>query len=72
MLDAANQFPPAQVAAAVPLSDIIWNGGPPLNTVDGVSGVPSPSKAGPNGGAMKTITLTNNGPNTIYPFSHGS
>jgi hypothetical protein len=63
-----NQFPPDQVAAAVPVSNIIWNGGPPLDTVNGVSGVPSPSLDGPNGGAMKTITLTNNSPTMIYPF----
>jgi hypothetical protein len=48
----------------VPLSAIIWNGGPPLDTATGISGVPSPSKAG----VEKTITLTNNSPDMIYPF----
>ncbi len=60
----ANQIPPAQVAAAVPLSAIIWNGGPPLDTTNGIQNVPSPSKAD----ATKTISLTNNSPDTIYPF----
>jgi hypothetical protein len=59
-----NQIPPAQVAAKVDLDTIIWNGGAPLDTVNGISGVASPSKAS----AMKTITLTNNGPDMIYPF----
>jgi hypothetical protein len=49
----------------VPLSAIIWNGGPPLDTATGISGVPSPSKAG----VEKTITLTNNNStDMIYPF----
>ena len=65
-----NQFPPDQVAAAVPLSDIIWNGGQALPGAPGMPGnpsIPSPS----TDGAMKTVTLTNNGPATIYPFIRG-
>ncbi len=61
---AANQIPPDQVTAKVDLDTIIWNGGAPLDTTNGISGVLSPSKAG----VMKTITLTNNSPNMIYPF----
>ena len=51
----------------VPLSDIFWNGGPPLNTNSPQTNVPSPSAAG----AMKTITLTNNSNASIYPFIRG-
>jgi hypothetical protein len=51
----------------VPLSDIIWNGGPPLNTATGIQNIPSPSEAG----ATKTITIRNNGPDMIYPFLTG-
>jgi hypothetical protein len=65
-----NQFPLNQVANAVPLSNIFWNGGPPL---DGAPGMPNrPSFPSPStDGAMKTVTLTNNGPATIYPFIRG-
>ena len=70
-------LPPAQLQVPIPagqlkndqvaLSTIIWNGGPPLNTSSNFANVPSPSQAG----AMKTVALTNNGPNTIYPFLRG-
>jgi hypothetical protein len=73
---APNQIPPNQVTKAVPLSDIIWNGGPPMPGAPGITNptpppgklsFPSPSAAG----AMKTITLTNNDPEQIYPFIRG-
>jgi hypothetical protein len=63
----ANQFPTSQVTNAVPLSDIIWNGGPAMPGAPWNMSFPSPSEAG----AMKTITLTNNGPEMIYPFIRG-
>jgi hypothetical protein len=65
-----NQFPRDQIANAVPLSDIIWNGGAPLDGAPGMPGRPSfPSPSTDK--AMKTVTLTNNGPATIYPFIRG-
>lgn len=58
-------IPAGQLAGhQVPLSNIFWNGGP--STVSGQN-LPSPSASG----AMKTITLTNNGPDTVYPFIRG-
>jgi hypothetical protein len=67
MLSVLVPIPAGQLADhQVPLSKIIWNGGPRLSD-GGIAGVESPSAAG----AMKTITLTNNGPNTIYPFIRG-
>ena len=66
-----NQFPVDQVANAVPLSDIFWNGGPPMPGAPGVPNVGLPKQSFPSPStdeAMKTITLTNNGPNTIYPI----
>jgi hypothetical protein len=71
MLDAApNQFPAAQVAAAVALSNIIWNGGDPMPGAQGItSGGGKVSFTSPAAqGAMKTFTLTNKSPNTVYPF----
>ena len=51
----------------VDLSKIFWNGeAMPLNP-GGKDNIPSPAAAG----AMKTITITNNGPDTIYPFLRG-
>ncbi len=48
----------------VALATIFWNGEPtPLNPA-GKSNVPSPEAAG----AMKTVTIINSGPETIYPF----
>jgi len=64
---APNQIPPDQVANAVPLSSIIWNGGPAMPGAPWNKSFDSPSTAG----AMKTITLTNNGPEMIYPFIRG-
>jgi hypothetical protein len=67
-----DQFPPDQVTANknTPLSDILWNGGPPLLGAPGMPGRPSfPSPSQDK--AMKTVTLTNNGPATIYPFIRG-
>jgi hypothetical protein len=70
---APNQIPPNQVTNAVPLSSIIWNGGPAMKgspnfPPDGTAkSFPSPSAEG----AMKTVTLTNNGPAMIYPFIRG-
>jgi hypothetical protein len=64
---AANQIPPSQVAGAAPLSAIIWNGGPAMKNAPWNMSFESPSAAG----AMKTITLTNNGPAMIYPFIRG-
>ncbi|MHB1556939.1 MAG: hypothetical protein ACYC61_05620, partial [Isosphaeraceae bacterium] len=49
----------------VPLSNIFWNGGPSL--APGGQDLPSPAAAG----AMKTVTLTNNSPEMIYPFIRG-
>jgi hypothetical protein len=73
-----NQIPPTQISNKnlnVDLDKIIWNGGDPLNP-NGVKYVPSPSmdtqKGAPPGGAMKTITLTDNGPTMIYPFIRDS
>ncbi len=63
----ANQIPPSQVTNAVPLSSIIWNGGAAMPGAPWNESFPSPEEAG----AMKTITLTNNGPNMIYPFIRG-
>jgi hypothetical protein len=64
---APNQIPPAQVTSAVPLSQIIWNGGPAMPGAPWNMSFPKPSADG----AMKTITLTNNGPAMIYPFIRG-
>jgi hypothetical protein len=64
---AANQFPVGQVAGAVPLSNIIWNGGPAMPGAPSTQTVESPSAAG----AMKTVTLTNNSSSMIYPFIRG-
>ncbi len=51
----------------VQLSSIFWNGeARPLNT-GGLWDVPSPASVG----AAKTITITNNGSDTIYPFLRG-
>jgi hypothetical protein len=51
----------------VPLSTIFWNGEPaPLNPA-GKPNIPAPDKVG----AAKTITLTNNSSDTIYPFLRG-
>jgi len=59
-------IPPSQLANhQVPLSQIFWNGGPSIEP--GGQDLPSPSTAG----AMKTITLSNNGPIPIYPFIRG-
>jgi len=52
----------------VDLSTIFWNGGAPLNTVTGVPGLMSPDAEG----AGKTITITNYGTETIYPFLRSS
>ena len=64
-------IPPDQLANdQVPLSTIIWNGGPPMpgtEDMGGETGILSPSAAG----AMKTITLRNNSKETIYPFIRG-
>ena len=62
-----NQFPPGQVKNAVPVSTILWNGGAAMPGAPSTASVQSPSAAG----AMKTITLTNNGPSMIYPFIRG-
>ena len=52
----------------VPLSTIIWNGeAKPLNP-EGKQNIPSPASVG----AAKTITITNNGTDTIYPFLRGA
>ncbi len=64
---APNQFPPGQVKNAIPLSMIFWNGGPAMSGAPSTASVESPSTAG----AMKTITLTNNGQSMIYPFIRG-
>jgi hypothetical protein len=51
----------------VPLSTIFWNGEPaPLNP-SGLMDVPSPEEAG----AAKTITITNNSAEMIFPFLRG-
>jgi hypothetical protein len=51
----------------VDLSTIFWNGeAMPLNP-GGKDNIPSPAVAG----AMKTITITNDGPDMIYPFLRG-
>ena len=63
-----NQFPPTQVKNAVPVSSILWNGGPAMPGAPSTASFPSPSAAG----AMKTITLTNNGPSMVYPFIRGA
>ena len=62
-----NQFPASQVKDEVPVSSILWNGGPAMPGAPSTSSFESPSAAG----AMKTITLTNNGPSMIYPFIRG-
>ncbi len=51
----------------VPLSAIFWNGEPtPLNP-NGLPNQPAPDRVG----AAKTITITNSGSGTIYPFLRG-
>jgi hypothetical protein len=64
-----NQIPPDQIANhTADLNTIFWNGGAPINTV---SGLPkqAPYFMSPDGeGAGKTFTMTNYGPDTIYPF----
>jgi hypothetical protein len=56
----------------VPLSKIFWNGGPPINTETGLQNIPAPYQAdATKDGAIKTITITNNGPVTVYPFLSG-
>jgi len=63
-----NQFPPNQVKNAVPVSSILWNGGPAMPGAPSTASFPSPSAAG----AMKTITLTNNSGAMVYPFIRGA
>jgi hypothetical protein len=55
--------PIPQANPRVDLSSIFWNGGAPLNP-NGFDGVTSPDA----NGAGKTITISNYGPHTIYPF----
>src|SRR5271166_7038524 len=51
----------------VDLSTIFWNGeAKPLNP-GGKPNIPSPASVG----AAKTITITNSGPDMIYPFLRG-
>ena len=63
-----NQFPSGQVKNAVPVSSILWNGGPAMPGAPSTASFQSPSAAG----AMKTITLTNNGTSMVYPFIRGA
>src|SRR6516164_2895995 len=59
-------IPPDQIMKhTVDLKTIFWNGGDPLTGSAGVQGISSPDAAP---GAGKTITITNYGPETIYPF----
>jgi hypothetical protein len=58
-------IPTAQIMShTVDLSTIFWNGGAPLTGSAGVQGISSPDAEG----AGKTFTMTNYGPETIYPF----
>jgi hypothetical protein len=51
----------------VDLKTIFWNGGPPINTTDGLDNIPSPT----TDHAEKSITISNDGPDMIYPFLRG-
>jgi hypothetical protein len=73
-----NQIPRAQVAKNVdtPVTDIFWNGGVPAtgspwNLDPNYKDKSFLPPAAPTGGAMKTVTLTNNSPEMIYPFIRG-
>src|SRR5262245_15237045 len=59
-----SHHPTPSANPVVELATIFWNGGAPLNPVTGVTGIASPDAEG----AGKTITITNYGPETIYPF----
>lgn len=73
-----NQIPPHQVANNLntPVTAIFWNGGVPatgspwnLNPDYKDKSFLTPDN--PAEGAMKTVTLTNNSPDMIYPFIRG-
>ena len=78
MLSLPGTIYAAQVAKNVntPVTAIFWNGGVPAtgspwNMNPDYKDKKFSYPADPAEGAMKTITLTNNGPVTIYPFIRG-
>jgi hypothetical protein len=73
-----NQIPPAQVADNVntPVTAIFWNGGVPAtgspwNMNPDYKDKSFLTPGNPAEGAMKTVTLTNNSQDMIYPFIRG-
>jgi hypothetical protein len=64
MANAGVPIPQFSLDRQEPLSKVVWNGGPPVNTKDGKQGIKAPDQSK----AMKSITITNFSNQYIYPF----